>query len=542
VFRTTTTTSQLVVHFSGTISIKATGLTKTQVEMSAKKALAQELAVAETQIFVMASESRRLRESAAARKLAGNWAVAFTVETVTSKRGPLEGKADLLMTNFVSFQTKMKKALTDMGVDASTLALSSFDMYLVVVPTTTVCFNCTVTTTNNVSMPNATLIDDVHPPSLGNLTNSTLIEVNLDPNATFSTTRTTTTEGTTLEFLGFQEGNTTTTLYQWTTVTTTTTTTTGRPCDVPFDPNGRYLELPWSYGDNTSWRLTCNDSWITTNGLTLASCIGNGVLRPAGRCRKSGCKQAQVPWDRRFHTCPAHLGEGDTCGATCDPKSHEEAVGEWTCIRGVFRGMPSCLNSEAKYYQLSWVLPTVSGSYNFAGELMRWVNMSNDTISSFQTDVQNAFAGSLVDIDPIPTYFKVFDVHHLWQSSNVYHVDTGEILNWARSHLFSVNYEFIVWDVNTLQANQEAVREILRQKSKTWQLFADQMRASANLTLLELYPTTWPIAYNDTVLTPDVEESPVSSATSGWVDARLLILLFSVSNFLPRQLAREEHG
>lgn len=548
--------SQLVVYFRGTMGLTwefGQGVLDIgQLEMriwilekSAKRALAQEFAVAESQVIVGAqplTQSRRLRESAAARKLAGNWLVMFWVETVYSKRGTLEGTADMLKTNFVSVQTKMRKAITDNGVDASTLTLSSFDMYLVVVPTTTVCFNCTVTTTNNASMMNATFIDDVDPTKFQNLTNSTFIELDLDPNATFSTTRTTTTEGTTLEFVGFQEGNTTTTLYQWTTVTSTTTTTTGKPCDVPFDPNGRYLEQPWSYGDNTSWRLYCNDSFISTNGLTLASCIGNGVLRPAGRCRKSGCKQAQVPWDRRFHTCPAHLDEGDTCGATCDPKSHEKAFGHWTCIRGQFRGMPSCLDSEAKYYQLAWVLPKVSGSYNFAGELMRWVNMSNDTISGFQSDVQVAFAGSLVGIDPIPTFFKVFEVHHLWQSSNVYHVDTGEILNWARSHLFSVNYEFICWDVNTLQANEAAVREILRQKSKPWQLFADQMRASANLTLLELYPTTWPMAYNETVLAPDVEESPVSLATSRWIDARLLILLFAVCSFLPRELAWEEHG
>merc|ERR1719426_645758 len=74
-----------------------------------------------------------------------------------------------------------------------------------------------------------------------------------------------------------------------TSVTTTSTTTLGKECDTPTDPAGIYTLEPYSFGDNSSWKLKCNDTHLASNGLTLAKCLGNGLLRPAGVCMEKGC-------------------------------------------------------------------------------------------------------------------------------------------------------------------------------------------------------------------------------------------------------------
>jgi len=227
------------------------------------------------------------------------------------------------------------------------------------------------------------------------------------------------------------------------------------------------------------------------------------------------------------------MQEGETCSyQKCDFENLEiEVMGYFTCIRGFLWGEPSCLNYEAKYWAVTWVLPKIIGAFDFKGTLMRWVNMSNETIGSFEANVSRSLVDCLVSADV--SHFVAFEVRHLWESKDKYDEDTGLLVSELRTHWFSVSYELLIWDVNTLGANQDVLVRLLSSGSDIVNYFSSLMYARANITMTELFPTNYPITYNTSVVAPDTE---VAAATFHRIDARLVIVLIVGPRFLQRFL------
>jgi len=415
--------------------------------------------------------------------------------------------------------------------------------------TTTNSTSTTNTTTTSLSMtravvppkydPNASITTTTPENFTYNFSEPPLIvHLNLsDPEPTYNTTttmpkkkRTTSTTATTQTVTTTFNGTTTTEKITYTTVTTTTTTTMGKQCEKPSDPAGNYTQDPWSFGDNTSWHLKCNDTHFASNGLTLAKCLGNGVMRPAGVCLLSGCNGNEVNSysgsANLGNNCPAVMGEGDTCTILCDEDLNEEVTGFFTCIRAEIHGRPLCLSRESKYWVVSWILPKIIGGFDFYADYWRLLNMSNSTIATFETDVSKCLADILLNVQF--SHFDPFQVLHMWESQDEYDPETGLLVSHYRSHLFAVTYELLIWDVNVLAANKDRLTDLLLPGSATLATYSECMHTRANITLTELWPSNYPITFNETVLAPDSE---ISRAATRWIDARLLLPLLAVPNF-----------
>lgn len=200
------------------------------------------------------------------------------------------------------------------------------------------------------------------------------------------------------------------------------------------------------------------------------------------------------------------MAEGDTCTVVCDTANDKEQVfGYWTCIRAKLWGEPTCLQKEAKYWSVAWVLPKIQGAFDFEGLLTTSVNLTNNTLVVFKQNVSQVLADVLVDVDI--SYFVRLDVTHLWQSYDELDVDTGMPVSEQRRHLFSITYEVLIWDVNVYWINWESLLHLLVESSDVRQRFEGLMYWRNNMTLLELYPTNYPIAYNLSYIAPDTEIS-----------------------------------
>jgi len=382
------------------------------------------------------------------------------------------------------------------------------------------------TTTGEYVDPNATVVElalDV--PYDPNATHNATWALDVSLNYTTLTTRTSTTS-TIITFTTTYNGTTSTTEYQWTTSTTTTTTTLGKECDVPYDPAGNYTLRPYSWRDNSSWVLKCNDTYFPSLGLTLASCLGNGVMRSAGVCMKSGCSGSMAS-SRYGTTCDqGQMDEGSSCTVKCNPDWKQgEVLGYWTCIRGMLWGSPTCLNREAKHWVVAWVLPTVMGGFDFKGTMDRNYNFSNST---FRYNTSWSLADSLTNVQQ--SHFAYFTCVHIWESADEFHPDTGELLTFQHTHWFSVTYSLLVWDVNTLHQNFDGLNQVLKPDSDVYASFEKLMLQRANITLTELFPTNMPITFNDTVLAPDSELT--DGAHSIRLDMRLFLFVAALYSFL----------
>jgi len=139
------------VSFSGTLTVSASGVSKSQLEGGVKKVLANEYDVEEAAVTVVATESRRLH--AAERKLAGTWAVAFTIAVPETKVKAAEEKTASLSTNSDNVVATLKNELLELGVPPATLqalTVSGFTVSKVVTAVPTPAPNVTeppVTTT-----------------------------------------------------------------------------------------------------------------------------------------------------------------------------------------------------------------------------------------------------------------------------------------------------------------------------------------------------------------------------------------------------------
>lgn len=264
------------------------------------------------------------------------------------------------------------------------------------------------------------------------------------------------------------------------------------------------------------------------------------MLRPAGICVLSGCDADEmyealraVGSEIRQTTCPDQLPEGGTCTIKCGgTKDNGEpdgvtVLGHFTCLRAKLYGAPTCVDAEAKSWMVAWVLPKILGAFDFKGALTRSVNMSNGTIAAFRTNVSKSLSDILLNVDP--SHFEILEVSHLWESMAVDDADTGLPVTWEREHLFSVNYELIIWDINVLRYNFNALQAILRPSSSTFRTFEDLIHMRANMTISELFPTKYPITFNATYLAPDTQLSG-AARLSGWRQLRLLLVLLAVAS------------
>lgn len=245
----------------------------------------------------------------------------------------------------------------------------------------------------------------------------------------------------------------------------------------------------------------------------------------------SGCSGLDVSYSRGT-TCAESMAEGETCTVNCDTLNDKEIVfGYWTCIRAQLWGAPTCLNRESKFWVTSWVLPKIVGAFDFEASLTRFVNMTNVTFRTFQSNMTQALSDCLLGVDP--SHFMVFDVAHLWEQKDQFDPDTGELLTQERHHLFSVTYELLIWDVNVYWHNWESVQHLLVPGSHVHRQFEGFLWWRSNMTLIELYPTNYPIAYNLSYIAPDTE---VSVAAPGLMGTRRLFLLIVLQSSLTHLL------
>jgi len=86
-------------------------LTSDQVTASTKKSLAQEFGVDEIQVTVSVEETRRLEGFAEARRLAGNWNVAFSIAVPSGQAAAAESKAAAIKSDPTTFNQAMKTHL-----------------------------------------------------------------------------------------------------------------------------------------------------------------------------------------------------------------------------------------------------------------------------------------------------------------------------------------------------------------------------------------------------------------------------------------------
>jgi len=114
--------------YAGSVSLSVTGATKTQMETSMKKTLAQQFAVSDTGVAVTATESRRLAD-ASPRQLAGTWTIVFVITAPGTQMAAIEAKASALTADTASLKTELATQLKAAGVsdDAiKSLSVASF--------------------------------------------------------------------------------------------------------------------------------------------------------------------------------------------------------------------------------------------------------------------------------------------------------------------------------------------------------------------------------------------------------------------------------
>lgn len=225
----------------------------------------------------------------------------------------------------------------------------------------------------------------------------------------------------------------------------------------------------------------------------------------------------------------------------CDTDNHEEVIGYWTCLRSYMHGRPVCLRREAKHWMVAWVLPKIVGGFDFKGKLTRDINITNETAAAFEKNVSLSFVECLVNVDK--SHFDRWKVVHMWESMDQFDSNTGALTTPERTHLFSVTYELVVWDKNKLPDNMDVLRALLEsdtldQKgvdamlaSDTHPLgkFATKVHARANFTITELFPTIYPLTFNQSVVAPDTE---VSCAGPPIGNTRRLLMLLVLPTLL----------
>merc|ERR1719478_1311350 len=126
-------------------------------------------------------------------------------------------------------------------------------------------------------------------------------------------------------------------------------------------------------------------------------------------------------------------------------------------------GMPTCINREAKYWVVAWVLPKIMGGLDFKGTLDRNLNITNASMIAFRHNVSRSLADCLTGVHF--SHFISLKVSHMWESGNLLKdnpVDDADKFEDYQEHLFSVTYVLLIWDVNTLGGNEELLNDLLK--------------------------------------------------------------------------------
>lgn len=278
---------------------------------------------------------------------------------------------------------------------------------------------------------------------------------------------------------------------------------------MPSDPYGNYTHVPYSAAANETWNLECWPGYYPHNGLTYARCTPDGWVRPAGVCQLVACSNRSI---EHLHpngttTCLLEMQEGDTCTVLCP--AHQKRYGYWTCYKGRFWGQPTCLDKESEFWKVVWTRPVIIGSMDIAGDLGRAVNATNYTIEPFAENITKGLSDTLWRIEPRD--FANIDVFHMYEAPGFtlkgYYIDedgmlVGNPTLWKR-HIFKVDYQLIVWDVNAFSKVKQSLEDILVEDSVDRAIFANNLFASMEFYMSEIYINYYPLAYNETLVAPN---------------------------------------
>jgi len=259
-------------------------------------------------------------------------------------------------------------------------------------------------------------------------------------------------------------------------------------------------------------------------------------LRPAGNCTKNGCLNATLKvkeW--RPNTCKEEMDEGETCNVRCNGPM-QQLIGQWTCLFGLLRGSPQCLDREGEEWKVIWLRPKVVGSFDITGELRRSVNASNETIAPFALNISQAIADSIDNMTLLD--FEVMNIYHMWAHPQ-FQLKGWELGNptlW-KYHIFRVDYKYIVFDpVNTLANAENGLLAILDPNSLTRARFEQNLWESLEMYLTELFANSPPYTLNETYVALD----PSMASAPHLVPSGLLLCI--LSTFLIIGPSRECHA
>jgi hypothetical protein len=226
------------------------------------------------------------------------------------------------------------------------------------------------------------------------------------------------------------------------------------------------------------------------------------------------------------------MEEGTTCTKNCR-NDIEEVLGYYTCVRANLMGNPRCIKKEAQYWVVAWVLPKIVGGFDIKGKLTASLNMTNETLAAFQINVSRSLTDCLENIR-IPD-LEEFDVVHLAEVEDP--TDFGERRKGeigdeellTKTHLWSVNYQIIIWDDNTLADNLERLTDLMSPLSEMYACFEEELIMRTKIVNMELIPTNIPITYNETIVAADTE---VGGATRYGKHERLVLFLLTAPTIL----------
>jgi hypothetical protein len=115
--------------FGGSVSVTATGVTEKQMASAMTKSLAKKFSVTEKSVYVKATESRRLAATEGLRRLAGTWAIAYSITAPVAQATAITATMTDLKASPDKLKTELKAQLVTAGVAQSavdSLGVSSF--------------------------------------------------------------------------------------------------------------------------------------------------------------------------------------------------------------------------------------------------------------------------------------------------------------------------------------------------------------------------------------------------------------------------------
>lgn len=136
----------------GSITVVATDLTKTQVQVAAKTSLAAHFGVAKNRITATATESRRLGVDGNDRRLTGTWTIAYVLMATPAEVSAVNTKVASATSNPTAFKaalaTKFTAALKTAGVSDTVANAIQVSAATAVRPSTTTTTGSTTSVTS----------------------------------------------------------------------------------------------------------------------------------------------------------------------------------------------------------------------------------------------------------------------------------------------------------------------------------------------------------------------------------------------------------